>query len=54
MSNDLKLDKGACVTDPETGDNGYVLGPFWRKGEKWWTINWTDAGTTAHRESEIT
>ena len=42
------------VTNPTTGEGGRLLGPFVRKGEKWWTIYWEGGDTTAQRESEIT
>tara|TARA_R110000803_G_scaffold205020_1_gene271424 strand:+ start:162 stop:350 length:189 start_codon:yes stop_codon:yes gene_type:complete len=48
-----ELTKGTFVTNPDTEDKGYLLGPFWRKGEKWWTINWEKAGTQPHREDDI-
>ena len=49
-----ELERGTWVSNPDSGDKGYVMGPFWRKGEKWWTISWEQAGTEAHREADIT
>jgi hypothetical protein len=41
------------VSNSETGETGRLLGPFVRKGERWWTIFWEGGETTAQRESEI-
>jgi hypothetical protein len=47
------LQPGTTVEHPETRETGRLLGPFVRKGERWWTIYWENDETTAHRESEI-
>jgi hypothetical protein len=52
MSN-ADLRPGTFVTHPESGDKGQLLGPFVRKGERYWTIHWQEAGTVALREAEI-
>jgi hypothetical protein len=45
-----ELQSGNQVTDTTTGETGRLLGPFTRKGEKWWTIHWEGGETTAQRE----
>ena len=47
------LRPGTTVEHPDTGETGRLLGPFVRKGERWWTIYWENDETTAQRESEI-
>ena len=47
------LQPGTTVEHPDTGERGRLLGPFVRKGERWWTIFWENDETTAQRESEI-
>jgi hypothetical protein len=49
----VELKPGTQVAHFETGEEGFLLGPFWRKGEKWWTAFWKEAGTMALRESDI-
>jgi hypothetical protein len=41
------------VKDSVTGLEGSVLGPFTRKGERYWTVYWQDGTTTAEREKDI-
>ena len=41
------------VTDTTTGETGRLIGPFTRKGEKWWTIQWESGETTAEPEKGI-
>jgi hypothetical protein len=53
MENNQELQPGSQVAHPETGEVGHLLGPFTRKGKKWWTIFWKEAGTHAIPESEI-
>mgnify|MGYP003625977164 CR=1 FL=1 len=48
-----ELKPGTIVADPESGDNGQVLGSFIRNGERWWTVHWQKEGTIAHKESDI-
>ena len=48
-----QLRPGLEVAHATTGERGRLLGPFTRKGEKWWTIHWEAGETTAQRESEI-
>jgi hypothetical protein len=52
MSNQ-QLRPGTMVMNAETNDEGQLLGPFVRKGERWWTVNWRDAGTQSQREADI-
>lgn len=52
MSN-TELRPGSIVANEESGDNGQVLGLFTRNGERWWTVHWQQAGTIAHKESDI-
>jgi hypothetical protein len=52
MSNP-ELKPGTMVQHPASGDTGQLLGPFVRKGERWWTVNWQEGGTLAHKEDEI-
>jgi hypothetical protein len=52
MSN-TELRPGSILANEESGDNGQVLGPFTRNGERWWTVHWQQAGTIAHKESDI-
>ena len=48
-----ELQSGNQVTDTTTGETGRLLGPFTRKGEKWWTIHWEGDETTAQREEDM-
>jgi hypothetical protein len=41
------------VANATTGERGRLLGPFTRKGEKWWTIYWENGETTAEPEQGI-
>ena len=47
------LKPGTRLNHQWTGDQGRLEGPFKRHGEQWWTIFWQEAGTRAHKESEI-
>ena len=49
----IELTPNTQVSRIDTEENGRLLGPFVRKGEKWWTIYWDSGETTAQRESEI-
>ena len=48
-----RLQPNTTVSNPATGETGRLLGPFVRKGERWWTINWQGGETTAQREEDI-
>ena len=48
-----ELQHNSQVTDTTTGETGRLLGPFTRKGEKWWTIHWEGGETTAQREEDM-
>ena len=50
---ETELVPGTPVAHFDTGEMGFLLGPFTRKGEKWWTAFWEQAGTIALRESDI-
>jgi len=45
---------GTTVVHQVNDVTGRLLGPFVRKGEKWWTIYWENDETTAEREEGIT
>ena len=47
------LHPGTTVVHQVSGVTGRLLGPFVRKGEKWWTIFWENGDTTAQCEEEI-
>ena len=49
-----QLRPGLEVAHATTGERGRLLGPFTRKGEKWWTIHWESGETTAEPEKGIT
>ncbi len=49
----IHLTPNTQVTRIDTEETGHLLGPFVRKGEKWWTIFWDSGETTAQREAEI-
>ena len=44
---------GTTVVHQANDVTGRLLGPFVRKGEKWWTIYWESDETTAEREEDI-
>ena len=44
---------GKTVTHQSSGDTGRLLGPFTRKGVRYWTIHWESGETTAEREEDI-
>jgi len=48
-----RLQPNTTVSNPDTGETGRLLGPFVRKGERWWTIYWEGGETTAQREEDI-
>ena len=47
------LHSGRTVVHQTTGTTGRLLGPFVRKGERWWTIYWENDETTAEREEDV-
>ena len=51
--NNKELQPGTIVAHTETGEEGFLLGSFVRKGERWWTAFWKEAGTLAFPESDI-
>lgn len=48
----VTLSPNTQVTD-DAGLTGRLLGPFVRKGERWWTVCWSDDTTTAIPERDI-
>jgi hypothetical protein len=53
MSEVEPLVPGTIVQRPDTEETGRLLGPFTRRGERWWTIQWGQRETTAEREADI-
>mgnify|MGYP001416031414 CR=1 FL=1 len=51
MSTELK--PGTKVSHLTTGETGRLIGPFTRKGEKWWTVYWENGETTSEPEKDI-
>jgi hypothetical protein len=49
----MKVTPNTQVANEDNTLTGRTIGPFTRKGDRWWTIFWSDNTTTAIREKDM-